>query len=126
MQKILYFVIDFFKCKFLTTEPGVAMTKTYLIGYITVTNSEGYAEYQKQDPKTISDFGGRYLVRGGTSTQIEGESNRGRNVVLEFPNREQAEAWYHSKEYQAIIHHRQNNSTGNLILVDGYAPPDTN
>jgi len=102
------------------------MTKTYLIGNITVTNPEGYAEYQKLVPKTISDFGGKYLVRGGTSTQIEGESYGGRNVVLEFPNREQAEAWYRSKEYQAIIHHRQNNSTGHLILVDGYTSPTNN
>jgi uncharacterized protein (DUF1330 family) len=30
--------------------------------------------------------------------------------------------WYHSEAYQAIIHHRKNNSTGNLILVDGYSP----
>jgi uncharacterized protein (DUF1330 family) len=46
---------------------------------------------------------------------------KGRNVVLEFPSREQAEAWYHSDAYQAIIHHRKDNSTGNLILVDGYS-----
>lgn len=98
------------------------MTKAYLVGNITVTNPEGYAQYQKDVPQTISDFGGRYLVRGGAATQIEGESQGGRNVVLEFPSREQAEAWYNSDAYQAILPHRKNNSTGNLILVDGYEP----
>ena len=98
------------------------MTQAYLVGNITVTNPEGYAEYQKHVPKTITDFGGCYLVRGGATTQIEGESHGGRNVVLEFPSRAQAEAWYHSEAYQAIIHHRKNNTTGTLILVDGYNP----
>lgn len=98
------------------------MTKAYLVGNITITNPEGYAQYQKLVPQTISDFGGRYLVRGGTTTQMEGEILGGRNVVLEFPSRVQAEAWYHSEAYQAIIGFRKNNSTGNLILVDGYNP----
>ena len=99
------------------------MTNAYLVGHITITNPEGYAKYQQLVPKTIADFGGKYLVRGGAVTQIEGESHGGRNVVLEFPSRSQAEAWYNSDAYQAIIHHRQANSTGNLILVDGYAQP---
>lgn len=98
------------------------MTKAYLVGQITITNPEGYALYQQQVPKTISDFGGRYLVRGGSATQIEGQSHGQRNVVLEFPSRSQAEAWYHSDVYQSILHHRKNNSTGHLVLVDGYEP----
>jgi len=97
------------------------MTKAYIIGQITVTNPEGYAHYQKLVPKTIADFGGTYLVRGGNVTQIEGEGLQGRNVVLEFPSREMAETWYNSDDYQSIVHHRKNNSTGNLIIVDGYS-----
>ena len=95
------------------------MTKAYFVGNINITDPEGYAEYQKHVPQTISDFGGCYLVRGGMTTQIEGDSLGGRNVVLEFPGREQAEAWYQSDAYQSIIHHRKNNSTGTLLLVDG-------
>lgn len=98
------------------------MTKAYLIGQITVTNPAGYALYQAQVPKTIEDFGGRYLVRGGHATQVEGRSQGERNVVLEFPDRIMAEAWYASDAYQAIIQHRQNNSTGDLVMVDGYSP----
>jgi uncharacterized protein (DUF1330 family) len=95
------------------------MTKAYFVTNIQITNSDGYAEYQKLVTQTVSDFGGCYLVRGGATTQIEGDSIGGRNVVLEFPSREQAEAWYHGDAYQSIIHHRKNNSTGNLFLVDG-------
>jgi uncharacterized protein (DUF1330 family) len=96
------------------------MSKTYLVGQITVTNLEAYAVYASQVPQTIAAFGGKYLVRGGHATQLEGQAQGERNVVIEFPSREIAEAWYNSDAYQAIIGHRTNNSTGALALVDGY------
>ena len=46
------------------------------------------------------------LVRGGETTHM-GVSQGGRNIVLEFPSREQAEAWYHSKAYQTIIQSKE-------------------
>lgn len=96
------------------------MSKAYLIGQITVTNPEAYAVYSAQVPHTIAAFGGKYLVRGGQATQLEGFAQGERNVVIEFPNREAAQAWYNSEAYQTIISHRTNNSTGALALVDGY------
>jgi uncharacterized protein (DUF1330 family) len=96
------------------------MTKAYLIGQITVTNPEGYARYASQVPATIAAAGGRYLVRGGHATQLEGQSQGERHVVLEFPSRAIAESWYTSEAYQAILPHRLQNSTGTLLFVDGY------
>ena len=96
------------------------MSKAYLVGQITVTNPQAYAAYSAQVPHTIAAFGGKYLVRGGLATQMEGQAQGERNVVIEFPSREIAEAWYHSEAYQAIIAHRTQNSTGALVLVDGY------
>lgn len=98
------------------------MSKAYLVGKITVTNPQAYAVYSAQVPHTITAFGGKYLVRGGHATQLEGkgQAQGERHVVLEFPSRAIAEAWYNSEAYQAIIHHRLNNATGTLTLVDGY------
>lgn len=98
------------------------MTKAYFIGQITITNPTGYAHYASQVPQTIADGGGRYLVRGGTASQLEGVSHGDRHVVLEFPSRSMALAWYHGEAYQAILPHRQQNSRGDLVLVDGYQP----
>ena len=97
------------------------MTKAYLIGQISITNSEAYSVYSAQVPKTIVPFGGRYLVRGGHSTSLEGKPQGERHVVIEFPNRAAAQAWYESDAYQAIIKHRTDNATGFLTLVDGYS-----
>jgi uncharacterized protein (DUF1330 family) len=96
------------------------MTKAYVIGQITVTNPEGYAFYAARVPATIDEAGGQYLVRGGDKTQLEGHSQGDRHVVLEFPSRAVAEAWYKGEAYQAILPHRLENSTGSLVLVDGY------
>lgn len=98
------------------------MPKAYLIGQITITNPEAYAQYATQVPQTIAAFGGKYLVRGGHATPVEGVMPEVRNVVIEFPSRVTAETWYNSEAYQAIIRHRTDNATGTLILVDGYAP----
>jgi uncharacterized protein (DUF1330 family) len=104
------------------TRRRISMTKAYLIGQITVTNPEGYARYKAKVPAIIQQYGGRYVVRGGTATQLEGKSPETRHVVLEFPSRAVAEAWYHSPEYQAILADRTENSTGEITLVDGYEP----
>ncbi len=97
------------------------MNKAYLVGQITVTHPEAYAVYASQVPQTIAAFGGKHLVRGGHATQLEGQAQAERHVVIEFPSREIAEAWYNSEAYQAILPHRLDNSTGALVLVDGYA-----
>jgi uncharacterized protein (DUF1330 family) len=96
------------------------MIKAYVVGQITVTNPEGYAFYASRVPPTIEAAGGKYLVRGGHTTQLEGHSQGDRHVVLEFPSRAAAEAWYGGEDYQAILPHRLQNSTGSLMIVDGY------
>ncbi len=96
------------------------MPKAYLVGHITITNTEQYAIYATQVPQTIAAFGGKYLVRGGVSTTLEGQPAGSRSVVIEFPSRAAAESWYQSASYQAIIQHRTNNSTGVLQIIDGY------
>jgi uncharacterized protein (DUF1330 family) len=50
---------------------------------------------------------------------VDGHVSPARHVVIEFPSREQAQAWYDSADYQSILPLRLNNSTGYLALVDG-------
>lgn len=86
------------------------MAKVYMIGTITITNPEGYKPYAAEAPKTVAAAGGKYLVRGGAATLLEGKQLGERHVVVEFPSRAAAEGWYNSSAYQAILPHRQNNS----------------
>ena len=92
----------------------------YVVGHVTVTNPEGYAGYSSRVPETLAPHGGEFLVRGGNPTVLEGEMPQNRHVVIRFPDRAAAEAWYGSPEYQEIIAIRHAHSTGILMIVEGY------
>lgn len=97
--------------------------KGYLIANVDVTDPEGYVAYRTRTPDIIASHGGRFLVRGGEVTPLEGEMKAGRVVILEFPSVEAAKAFYFSPEYQEIIPYRTGASTGDFIIVEGYEPP---
>ncbi|MEM7422609.1 MAG: DUF1330 domain-containing protein [Pseudomonadota bacterium] len=92
----------------------------YSVGHITVTNMEGYKQYAAKVPATIASHGGRYLVRGGETTVVEGEMPHDRHVVVEWPDRATAEGWYNSPEYREILKIRLANSTGVMTIIDGF------
>ena len=91
----------------------------YLIVELEVTDAATFEEYRKQVPTTISRFGGRYLVRGGTSQTLEGDWAPKRLVVLEFPSVEQARKFYDSSEYAPQKALRVRSAKAKMVLVEG-------
>jgi uncharacterized protein (DUF1330 family) len=91
----------------------------YVIGEIEVTDPAVYEDYRKQVMAVVTQYGGRFLVRGGKVDPKEGGWNPKRIVVLEFPSTAQALEWYRSAEYAPLIELRQRASRGKLILVEG-------
>ena len=67
---------------------------------------------------TLAPFGGRFLVHGGAKQELEGAWS-GDVVVIAFPDRAAALAWYGSSAYQAILPLRTRHSQGDVVLVDG-------
>src|SRR5215510_15904752 len=84
----------------------MTMAKGYWIARVDVRNEEGYKPYVAANAKIFKQFGGCFLVRGGTFECPEGTS-RSRNVVIEFPDYATALACYRSPEYQQNITVRQ-------------------
>lgn len=91
----------------------------YLVVDLTITDPEGFARYRDMVPPTIAAYGGKYLVRGGAITPLEGDWNPRRITILEFPTVEQARAWWDSPEYAEAKALRQQTATTNLIAVEG-------
>jgi len=96
--------------------------KAYVIAAETVNDPAMFDIYRKEVVGTLALFGGHFIVRGGTLTVLEGEWRHPRLVIIEFPNRDAAERWYNSAEYQEVISLRHNSSVGNVIIVDGPTP----
>jgi uncharacterized protein (DUF1330 family) len=97
------------------------MPKGYWIAHVTVTNPDRYKDYVAANGKAFAMYGGRFIVRGGTSQIIRGLAGRSRHVVIEFDSYEQARACYASPEYQAAEKIRDEAATVDLVIVEGYA-----
>ncbi len=93
--------------------------KAYVIVQETVKDEEMFAAYRNGVVATLEEFSGRFVVRGGQLTVVEGEWPYPRLVVIEFPSREAAEGWYHSPAYQKLLPLRLGSSVGNFVIVDG-------
>ncbi|AFQ51081.1 DUF1330 domain-containing protein [Burkholderia cepacia] len=91
----------------------------YAIFVGTVQDHDAYQVYRDKVMPTIDAYGGRFITRGANLRVIEGEWNLPAPVILEFPSRSAAEAWYDSAEYREILDIRLNSGSGVFVLVDG-------
>ena len=58
-------------------------------------------------------------MRGGEPVPLEGESPKGRLVIIEFDSMEKAKAWYNSPAYTQLRPTRQKAGRSNVYLVQG-------
>lgn len=77
-------------------------------------------EYLERIDATLEAFGGRYLVHGGEPSVLEGNW-LGDLIVIAFPDRESALAWYRSPAYREIVGLRRAHSEGEVVVVEGVA-----
>ena len=91
----------------------------YVLAEVEIRNPEGYKEYTKVVPGTITQYGGKFLHRGGNVEVLEGDWPQCRRVLIEFPSVEAAKAWWDSPEYEKPKLMRRANSDGRLLLLEG-------
>jgi uncharacterized protein (DUF1330 family) len=102
-----------------TSETQEAGVPAYVIYQGEVTDPEQYEKYKPRSEASVLAAGGRYLVRGGAFEVLEGETPTGRTVLLEFPDRDAAIAWYRSDEYAEARKLREGAAVARLYVVDG-------
>jgi len=93
---------------------------TYLINHLRIPGGipkPENLEYLEQVEATFTPYGGKWLVLDAQVESVEG-AWPGSTVLMSFPDMEAAKRWYHSDEYQEILHLRTNNAVSDLILVD--------
>ena len=92
---------------------------TYAVAHLRdIDFGDAIIEYLRRIDATLAPFEGRYIVHGSHPTVLEG-TWPGDLVIISFPDRRRAEAWYRSPAYQAILALRTGNSEGDVVLVDG-------
>lgn len=90
----------------------------YILMHADITDPEQYEDFKVAAAKAIEDHGGRYLVRGGASTALEGDF-RSRVVLLEFPSYQDALTFYRSEAYQAARELRLRCTRSSVLAMEG-------
>jgi uncharacterized protein (DUF1330 family) len=93
--------------------------KAYLVLDLTVNDFGRFKKYVAEIPAFIAKHSGRYIVQGVQPTTIEGDWKPERMVIIEFPERERAEAFLGDPEIQELFKLRHETTTSKLVLADG-------
>lgn len=93
--------------------------KGYLIANVKVEDQDLSDEYSRRVDAVVAQFGGKFLVRGGKVTPVEGEMGLHRLVVLEFESTAQAQAFYDSPAYHEVLPLRLDSCTSTLVIAEG-------
>jgi uncharacterized protein (DUF1330 family) len=91
----------------------------YVIVDIEISDPVEYALYRKLAYPVIAEFGGKYLVRGGTTEIREGDWKPNRLIIVEFENLARAREWYESEGYRPALDVVLRCTKRNLVMVDG-------
>lgn len=95
------------------------MPAYFVVELSAIDNNEAMTSYRAAVPATLAQYGGKFVVRGGTTELIEGSGEPGRIVILEFADAAAFKRWYDSPEYQKILPDRTNNSKSRAFVVEG-------
>ena len=89
----------------------------YIVARIDIDDRERYAQYEAGFMEIFARHGGRLLSVDEAPEVIEGEWPATRTVLIEFPDREAAMAWYRSEDYQQLAQHRFAASRGDIAML---------
>jgi nitronate monooxygenase len=106
-----------------TAAPGRAAADSgppwYSMAEIRVDDPAWVPGYAAAVTPLVERYGGRYLARTPPAVQLEGEDAPGVVVLIEWPSRDAAEAFYRSPEYAPHLRRRIAGSRSRLFLAPG-------
>jgi uncharacterized protein (DUF1330 family) len=94
--------------------------KYYSVAELEVIEQTWISAYVKNVTRLVEQRGGRYLARTSKIEKIEGERRAPQIfLIIEWPSREAAEAFYECDEYRPYRQDRREGSRGEFLLVAG-------
>ena len=94
--------------------------KHYAVAEINITDPGWIPAYVEHTTRLVEQHGGRYLARTPNLEKIEGDRPLPQIfLIIEWPSKQAAEAFYQSDEYKHHRESRRSGSTGEFVLVAG-------
>jgi uncharacterized protein (DUF1330 family) len=94
----------------------------YAVVGFTITDRSWVREYVRNVKHIVASHDGRYLIRSGDIEAVEGAEKPELLVVLEFPDRDSAYAFYNDPAYQPYRDARIAGTTSTFYMVPGDEP----
>jgi uncharacterized protein (DUF1330 family) len=94
----------------------------YVVAEVEVNDTAAFAKYAAAVPGTLAPFNGKYVVRAGKITPVEGEAPKQRYIVIAFESVEKAQAWEDSPAYEAIKPMRHASAKSRIFIAEGVPP----
>ena len=92
----------------------------YVIVELDITDSRWVQDYVQNVTPMVERHGGKYLARTSNLEKLEGTRERPQMCVLiEWPSKEAAVAFYNSAEYRPYLQQRLDGAKNELILLAG-------
>jgi len=92
----------------------------YIIIHSRLTDPERFQDYVAASEDSVNKYQGKFFLGGSVSKVLEGQHDKARTVIFEFPSVDKAQAWYNSDEYQSVKHLRDGTGEFDLVLVDSF------
>lgn len=92
---------------------------SYAIAHLrTVEMGPDIVAYLDAIDATLAPFGGQFIIHGGKKYHLEGAFT-GDLIVIAFPDRARAGAWYATPAYQKILPLRTDDAEGQVFIIEG-------
>ena len=92
----------------------------YAIAQLNITDRATYDRYQARFMGVMKKFKGRVLASDEHPQVVEGQWDRQKVVLLEFPDEPAFREWAESPEYEEIAKDRKAGSDAVILLVQGF------
>lgn len=96
----------------------------YIVGHIDIADPETYAGYEAGFGEIFRQYEGEFLAVDDDSLMLEGAKRHTRSVLVRFPDRAAALAWFRSDAYQELAAIRWSASTAEISLIEGVDQED--
>jgi uncharacterized protein (DUF1330 family) len=91
----------------------------YILADVEITDPARWEDYRSKVGETITQYGGKTLVRNNNPEVLEGDLRPHLLVIVEFQTLAQAKRWYSSEEYKPVLALRKIAATTQVVLVEG-------
>ena len=95
------------------------MSALFIAQVTQLIDPEKLNEYSSKAGPTVEKHNGEIIFRGVTKKMVAGENPVQAVAIMQFDSIEEAEAWYFSDDYQALIPIRNAAIEVNITLIEG-------